>query len=241
VMDGGLTRRHRPSAWSVFGTGRAILAGDMLLTEAVRQLGRLPDAAAAVEVLTGALYELCAGQSQDLAFEQRGDVDLAECLAMAEAKTGALLGAACELGALAAGADRETARCLREFGRQLGLAFQLVDDVLGIWGDPEVTGKPVGSDLASRKKSFPVVAALTSGTRAGRRLARWYGRPGEMDGSGIERVARLVGEAGGGDWATGEAQRRLDTALQALRRTVPDLGALVELEVLAAVMTRREY
>ena len=256
VMDGGLTRRHRPAAWSVFGTGQAILVGDMLLTEAVRQLSRLPDAAAAIDVLTGALGELCAGQSQDLAFEGRSDVALAECLAMAEAKTGALLGAACELGALAAGADRETARCLREFGRQLGLAFQLVDDVLGIWGDPAVTGKPVGSDLVSRKKSLPVVAALTSGTSAGRHLARWYGRLGEggeaseadeagetdeAGALGIERVARLVDEAGGGRWAAAEAGRRMDAALRALRRTLPDPAAVFELEVLAAMTTRREY
>ena len=122
VMDGDLTRRHRPTAWTVFGVGQAILVGDALLASAVRQLSGIP---VAIDVLTRALLDLCRGQSADLAFEQRGDVTLAECVTMAEDKTGALLGAACELGALAGGADPSAARRYGGFGRQLGVAFQL--------------------------------------------------------------------------------------------------------------------
>jgi len=115
VMDGDLTRRHRAAAWAVFGVGRAILAGDALLALAMDVLTGDPgpddDAgtrglphvrAGSARVLSGALLELCRGQSADLAFENRGDVTLTECLAMAERKTGALLGAACQLGALRA-------------------------------------------------------------------------------------------------------------------------------------------
>ncbi len=138
VMDGDLTRRHRPTAWAVFGVPQTILAGDALLTAAIRQLaGTGQDPATAgvmLRVLSAAVGELCAGQARDLAFEARGDVTVAECTAMTGAKTGALLGAARELGALAAGADTQRARCYRVFGRRLGLAFQLADDLLGSGG-----------------------------------------------------------------------------------------------------------
>ena len=93
---------------------------------------------------------------------------LAECLEMAGDKTAALMACACSIGAIHVGAPAGLAMGLAGFGSHAGLAFQLTDDLLGIWGAPEVTGKPVGADLRARKKSLPVVAALTSGTGAGR-------------------------------------------------------------------------
>jgi geranylgeranyl diphosphate synthase, type I len=232
-----LTRRHRPAAWTVFGVGRAILVGDALLALAIRQL----DAGEQVDVLRTALLELCRGQSADLAFAARTDVGLAECLAMAEHKTGALLGASCELGALAGGAGPAVAGCYRRFGRHLGVAFQLVDDLLGIWGDPRVTGKPAGSDLASRKRSLPVVAALASDTEVGDRLAEMYGRQEDLDEQAISRAAQLIEAAGGRDWASGEADRQMRSALTALEQARPVPGAMKDLQTLADLITRRDY
>lgn len=166
------------TAWSLFGTTQAILAGDALLAVAVDTLAHRfpPGGPQAVRELSGALLALVAGQGADLIFETRADVGLDECLETAAGKTPSLLAAACALGALAARAEAERVDALRQFGRRLGLAFQLVDDLLGIWGDTAVTGKPVGSDLRSRKKSLPVVAALAGGTPAGDRLAALYHR-----------------------------------------------------------------
>lgn len=110
VMDGDRLRRGRPATWVVFGVSQAVLVGDVLLTSAMDVLG----AGDHVRVLTAACLELCQGQSADLAFESRDEVGLAECLLMAERKTGALPGAACELGALAAGAAQQTAGLYRE-------------------------------------------------------------------------------------------------------------------------------
>lgn len=236
VMDGDLIRRHRPSVWAVFGTGPAILVGDVLLTAAMQQAG----IADGVRVLAGAVQDLCAGQWADLAFEDRGDVTLAECIQMAEGKTGALLGAACQLGALAAGADPAVAGLYRRFGRQLGVAFQLADDLLGIWGDPKVTGKPAGSDLVSRKKSLPVVAALASHTQAGDHLAWLYGRDEAWDPVAITHVAELIEAAGGRAWAQAEADRRTASALSALAQADPDPDAAADLGVLAALITHRD-
>nr|CEL13473.1 Octaprenyl diphosphate synthase / Dimethylallyltransferase / (2E,6E)-farnesyl diphosphate synthase / Geranylgeranyl pyrophosphate synthetase [Kibdelosporangium sp. MJ126-NF4]CTQ99160.1 Octaprenyl diphosphate synthase (EC 2.5.1.90) / Dimethylallyltransferase (EC 2.5.1.1) / (2E,6E)-farnesyl diphosphate synthase (EC 2.5.1.10) / Geranylgeranyl pyrophosphate synthetase (EC 2.5.1.29) [Kibdelosporangium sp. MJ126-NF4] len=237
VMDGDLTRRHRPAVWAVFGTGQAILVGDVLLTLALDTVGERRLA----KVLTAALVDLCVGQSTDLAFEERRDVTLPECLAMAEAKTGALLGAACELGALAGGADSGTAACYRRFGRQVGVAFQLIDDLLGIWGDPMVTGKPAGADLVARKKSLPVVYALTSGTSASEHLAWLYGRDWDLDTEAIAYTADLVDAAGGRTWAQDEARRRIDAAMASLRQAAPDPRAAADLVALADLITRRDH
>ncbi|GAA3834191.1 family 2 encapsulin nanocompartment cargo protein polyprenyl transferase [Sphaerisporangium flaviroseum] len=181
VMDGDATRRHRPTAWSVFGVSGAILAGDALLTlafEVLRADGG-PVAGEATRVLGAAVLDLVEGQSADTSFETRDEVSVPECVSMAEGKTGALLAAACALGGLSGGGGPEVIESLRAFGSRLGLAFQMVDDLLGIWGDPSVTGKPVFSDLRNRKKSLPVVAALTSGTASGAELSTFYhhGRP----------------------------------------------------------------
>ncbi len=176
VIDRDPTRRHRLTAWRVFGTTEAILAGDAMHSLALRTLAEdtHPASPAAVRRLANCVVELCEGQQNDCAFEQRSDVSLAECLAMADAKTGALLGCACAVGALYAGGDERAANAMEAFGREIGLAFQLIDDLIGIWGDPAVTGKPVGADLAARKKSLPVVFALESGTAAGALLAELY-------------------------------------------------------------------
>lgn len=138
VMDRDTTRRHRPTAWAVFGDADAVLAGDSLQALAHQLLAEDPHPAssAAAARLASCVVELCAGQHTDTAMERRGpdDVTLDEVLAMAEAKTGALLGCACALGALYAGAGEEDVDALDAFGREAGLAFQLIDDVIGIWG-----------------------------------------------------------------------------------------------------------
>src|SRR6201998_4370105 len=106
---------------------------------------------------------MIAGQADDIAFEKRRNVTVEQCTAMSAAKTGALLGCAASIGAILAGAPTATIGALRDYGRHLGLAFQAVDDLLGIWGDTARTGMPAVSDLRQRKKSMPVVAALAAG------------------------------------------------------------------------------
>ncbi|MFK4068637.1 family 2 encapsulin nanocompartment cargo protein polyprenyl transferase [Streptomyces sp. NPDC029674] len=248
VMDRDTTRRHRPTAWTVFGAADAILAGDAMQALAQRLLAEDPHPGASVAAarLAACVMELCAGQHTDCALEHRGpdEVTLDECLAMAEAKTGALLGCACALGAVYAGVGREEIDALDGFGREAGLAFQLIDDVIGIWGDPEHTGKPAGADLAVRKKSLPVVAALASGTPAAAELAELYGRPPGGTEGGAEnaaRAARAVESAGGRDWAQTHAADRMSRAMGQLARAVPDPEAAGGLLALAEFVTRRTH
>ncbi|WSC82518.1 family 2 encapsulin nanocompartment cargo protein polyprenyl transferase [Streptomyces virginiae] len=239
IIDKDVRRRGRPTAWTVFGTPDAIITGDAMMALALRLLAEDPHpaAAAASARLAACIIELCAGQQADCAFEQRQEVSLEECLAMATAKTGALLGCACALGALYAGAGPDEVDAMDAFGREAGLAFQLIDDLIGIWGDPGHTGKPAGADLIARKKSLPVVAALTSGTAAGKELAELYAGP--MTGDDVRRAADAVDRAGGRDWAQAQAADRMGRAVQQLSRAVPDLGAAGGLLALAEFVTRR--
>ncbi|MHC3472337.1 family 2 encapsulin nanocompartment cargo protein polyprenyl transferase [Streptomyces sp. 7R007] len=242
VMDRDTTRRHRPTAWTVFGDADAILAGDALQALALGLLAEDPHpaSAAAAARLAACVVELCAGQHADTALERRdpGEVTLDEVLTMAEAKTGALLGCACALGALYAGAERADVEALDAFGREAGLAFQLIDDVIGIWGDPHRTGKPAGADLAARKKSLPVVAALTSGTPAAAELAGLYRAP-HTEKEDLERTALAVERAGGRDWAQAQAADRMARAMQELSRAVPAPEAAGGLLALSEFVTRR--
>ncbi|MFH9587336.1 family 2 encapsulin nanocompartment cargo protein polyprenyl transferase [Streptomyces luteogriseus] len=241
VMDRDATRRHRPTAWTVFGDADAILAGDTLQALALRLLAQDPHPAspAAAARLADCVIELCAGQHADTALERcaPAEVTLDGVLAMAEAKTGALLGSACAIGGLYAGASDGEVEALDAFGREAGLAFQLIDDVIGIWGDPSRTGKPVGADLAARKKSLPVVAAFASGTPAAAELAGLYARP--SDEGDLDHIALTVERAGGRDWAQGEAADRMARAMQQLARAVPDPEAAGGLLALAEFVTRR--
>ncbi|MEW2137751.1 family 2 encapsulin nanocompartment cargo protein polyprenyl transferase [Streptomyces sp. NPDC005409] len=239
VIDKDVRRRGRATAWTVFGTADAIIAGDAMMALALRLLAEDPHpaAAAASSRLAACVIELCAGQQADCAFEQRASVSLDECLAMAMAKTGALLGCSCALGALYAGAGPDEVDAMDAFGREAGLAFQLIDDLIGIWGDPGHTGKPAGADLIARKKSLPVVAALTSGTVAGEELAALYAGP--MTGDDVRKAADAVDRAGGRDWAQAHAADRMGRAVQQLSRAVSDLGAAGGLLALAEFVTRR--
>ncbi|GAA4854548.1 family 2 encapsulin nanocompartment cargo protein polyprenyl transferase [Kitasatospora terrestris] len=243
VIDRDQTRRHRPTAWRVFGTTGAILVGDAMHSLALRVLAEDPHPAApaAVRRIADCVVELCAGQQADCAFEQRADVSLAECLAMAEAKTGALLGCASALGGLYAGASTAAADALDAFGREIGLAFQLIDDLIGIWGDPAVTGKPVGADLAARKKSLPVVFALRSGTPAGAELAELYAHERPLSAEELQRAAAAVEAAGGREWAQGESCDRMAAAIAHLAEAVPAPAAADELLALAELVTRRSH
>lgn len=242
VLDGDVTRRHRRTAWSVFGPGPAILAGNALLTLAFDVLAASGHSATeeGIRTLNTAVLKLADGQSVDLSFEQRTDVELAECVRMAERKTGALLGCACDLGAGFGGGCPNQIQHLRGFGEQLGLAFQHVDDLLGIWGDPAITGKPVYSDLSVRKKTLPVVAALTSNTPAAVELAELYHRERSLTGADLIRAAELVDAAGGRQWSQNEADILLAHSLRDLHLAEPIPHAASELGALARMATRHD-
>jgi geranylgeranyl diphosphate synthase type I len=243
IMDGDTERRHRPTAWTVHGVGAAILAGDALLALAQDILleDGAPQGLWAARCLSAAVLRLIAGQGADLAFEQRSDVTLAECLAMAGDKTAALMDCACSIGAIHVGAPAGLAMGLAGFGAHAGLAFQLTDDLLGIWGAPEVTGKPVRSDLRARKKSLPVVAALTGETASGQDLGALLAKPDPLSEDELERAARLVEEGGGKSWTENEAAAQLAAAERCLAETEMPDDVRAEFAGIAEFITARQW
>ena len=240
VMDADTTRRHRPTVWTVFGIPAAILAGDALLALAFDVIAATghPVSQVALRGLSGAVQELVVGQVSDVEFERRTDVTLAECVRMAEGKTAALIGQSCALGAQFGNATPARAANLYRFGDRMGLAFQLADDLLGIWGDPSVTGKPVFSDLCSRKKSLPVVAAINAGTREAAELAELYHSPAALD---LAHTADLIDSCGGRAWCQTTADELLAEALRHLAAVRPAAPAEDELTGLARLATRRDH
>ncbi|MFF7592918.1 polyprenyl synthetase family protein [Kitasatospora purpeofusca] len=248
VLDGDTVRRHREAAWRVFGPSAAARSADgLLLTVLDVLVGRQEDGEEdgvgreASAALLATLVDLAVGESLDLAFERRDRVDPDECLEMVAAKTASLFSCACRLGALYGGAGPGEVAGWAAFGQDLGMAFQLVDDLLGIWGDPAVTGKPVFNDLRRRKLSVPVVAALESGTADGDRLAEEYRRAaagGPVDPAGL---ALLVERAGGRRWTEARAAGHAAAARDRLGELTGDPAAVAELAALAALITDREY
>ena len=157
IQDRDDVRRGRPTVWSLHGIAEAINAGDLMLTIAMA-VG-IESGAPIAGALARAVDRMVEGQSLDLQFESRV-VATDQYLEMVDRKTGALLSCALELGGLCAHAGPAVVALLIGLGRSIGRAFQIQDDLLGVWGDGDVVGKPQGSDIRRRKKSFPIAMAF---------------------------------------------------------------------------------
>jgi geranylgeranyl diphosphate synthase type I len=210
IQDNSPLRHGRATVWARWGAAQAINAGDAMFTLAFLAPHRLtelgvpaPVTLAAVEELTRTCLALTQGQYLDMAFEQRQRVSVAEYLAMIEKKTAVLIAASAHLGASLAGAEPHRAAAFHRFGLNLGLAFQLQDDLLGIWGDPAVTGKSAASDLEKRKKSLPVVYGLEHSEE----FAQAYAQP-HAPGAPVAALAELLDRLG----ARAEGERRAQAA-----------------------------
>jgi geranylgeranyl diphosphate synthase type I len=191
--------------------------------------------------MLAATQRLISGQSEDLHFEGAAAISVADVLNMEAGKTAALLSCSASIGALAAGAPARTVSALAGFGHELGMAFQLVDDILGITGDPAVTGKSASSDVRAGKRSAPVVAALDAGTDASRRLADLLAGGAPNTDEDVVLATKLVEEAGGIDWAAREADARLGRALEQLESLPGPDHVVADLVALARYVVDRDH
>ena len=239
IIDGDPVRRHRPAAWVEYGVPAALLAGDALLVLALRVVADTGVDQAA-RLVVEVLNDLMRGQSDDVAFTRREDLTVEDYWPMAEGKTGALVGGACMLGAVLAAGDPGQVEALGGFGRDVGVAFQCVDDVLGIWGDPVRTGKPVGTDLVARRNTLPVLAAVAAGGPAARRVSELYADPAPLDAGQLAELAELIELAGGRAVAEAAAAERVELALRRLGVEGLDVAGRTELAALATDMIDRD-
>jgi len=162
IMDNAPLRRGKDTVYAKWNSNIAILSGDAMYTEAFRQVALSPPHILphVLDIFTRTALEVCEGQQMDMDFETRGKVSIPEYIRMIELKTAVLLAGALEIGALCGGAYATEAHKLYEFGKHVGIAFQLQDDILDVYGDPEKFGKQVGGDIVSNKKTFLLISAL---------------------------------------------------------------------------------
>lgn len=243
IQDNSPLRRSRPTVWARWGVAQAINAGDVLFTLAFLAMQDLAKSLPAEKVLLASriLQQTCLrlteGQYLDMSYETKKELPLDAYWPMIGGKTSALLAGCAELGALVGGAEEPQRNSFREYGYSLGLAFQVLDDWLGIWGDVAQIGKSVDSDLVSGKKSYPVVYALT---KTGPFAQRWARGPILAN-----EVAEVVGmlEAEGAETHTLETASRLtNQAMQALCQAVGERGndASLALEALTRALLERK-
>src|SRR5919107_1742400 len=199
IQDESPTRRHRPTVWSLWGIGQAINAGDALFAMAHLPLYRLASSGVSAQLrlrlleafdrMTIAIVE---GQTQDLVFEARPDVSPGEYLEMIAGKTAAIVRFAAWAGALLGGADEASASLWADFGLALGLVFRVRDDLLGIWGAQEATGKAPADDVRRRKQSLPILILRERLEEVEREELKLLFSAPNVDSVGVARVLALL-------------------------------------------------
>ncbi len=241
IEDNSPVRRGRPTLWKLWGVPQAINAGDAMFSLAHLALLKLSRYTSANTTLKAShlLLETCLnltrGQYLDISYELRGDLTLQAYWPMVGGKTAALLATCNELGALVAEAEETVCNAYREFGLALGLAFQVLDDLLGIWGDAALTGKSAESDLLSGKKSLPVLYGLS---QAGEFAARWA--QGRITADEVPGLAAQLEREGAHAYTRECANDLTEQALEALERARPQGDAGEALQILTNNLLKRQ-
>lgn len=176
VMDNALVRRNKPTVHMKWNVNAAILSGDAMMIKATQFIAMSPNEVLkpVLDVFNQIALEVCEGQQLDMEFEERGDVSVEEYLNMIRLKTAVLLAGSLKIGAIIGGASSEQADLLYEFGENIGVAFQLQDDFLDVYGDEESFGKSIGGDIINNKKTFLLINALREATGSRKaELQKW--------------------------------------------------------------------
>ncbi len=242
IEDRDELRRGRPTLWTLWDEAQAINAGDALFSIAYRAILKLNAAAVPTErilqatrTFTEGILHITEGQCRDINFEAQSCISETDYLTMIAGKTATLIGMACELGGLLAGADAERVAALREFGAALGMAFQMQDDVLGLWGDPAHTGKPVCADLRRRKKTLPILHGMAHSAE----LSAMLQSDAALTEADVAAALRLLEAAGSQAHTQAQAEHYHQQALEALARSHGDGEAHKALHVLAQQLLGR--
>jgi geranylgeranyl diphosphate synthase type I len=247
IEDASYERHHRPTVWKLWGQSQAINAGDAMFTLAYLALLKLKERgiadekiASSAKMLSLACLELCEGQYLDVEYENRPDITIEDYLGMAAKKTAALFAASTSLGAYLGSEDRKLVDSFHLFGKELGTAFQICDDILGIWGVEESTGKSAG-DIAQRKKTLPVVYGLQNNDCVARkRLEKLYSQK-SIEGEDITEVMKILDRLGARDYAEDLAEQYYCEALAQLEATRLDTSRQAPLKETACFLLKRDF
>ncbi len=248
VQDGDLERRHRPTVWKIWGKPQAINAGTAMRILANQALYRLVQQGETLEKHLQAqhLLDLCTlrlieGQYLDISFEKRLDIGLSDYLEMVAGKTAALIACSLELGALVGSDDQSVVRSFKAFGMNIGYAFQIRDDMLGIWGAPEKTGKSNGNDILRKKKSFPILYAFEKSDGAAyTELVKIY-QQDTVIARDRDRVLEILDKIQANEYAQCEADKYCNRAMLELAKLNISSSLMETFRETAEFLTNRDY
>ena len=248
IQDDDRERRHRPTVWSIWGKQQAlnaITAMHVLSSVALARLGKngtpIQKQQRAQSLLNNTVLEMVKGQYSDIHFETLLDVGVHKYLDMIDGKTAALISCSLEIGALLGTEDKSSIEAMAKFGRYLGFAFQIKDDLLGIWGVVAETGKPNASDILKKKKTLPVVFAFEAAEGIGKeQLVEIYAKD-IIDYVEIDTVLRILGEIGAKDFTQKMVQKYIDRAVEQLAKITLPTRSKTELQDVTSFLVDREY
>ena len=241
IEDQSDLRRGRQTVWKIWGIPQAINTGDAMFSLAhlamlyLQETTSVNISLSASRVLQNACLELTKGQFLDISYEEKEEISIDEYWLMIGGKTAALLSACTELGALISGAEQDQLERYRSFGYHLGLAFQVLDDLLGIWGDTNKIGKSNTSDLVTKKKTLPILYGLQNNRGFAK---RW--KQGEITPDEVADIAKQLEAEGARSYTQEVANRLTQNALEAYHNAIPTGEAGKTLEELANTLLRRD-
>ncbi len=243
IMDKAPLRRGKPTVHAKWNESAAILSGDVMFVEAYKLMIKVDDSILreVLAIFSDTASGVCQGQQADMNFEKRDDVSLPEYLEMIRQKTAVLLAGSVQIGALIGGAVPDQANLLYEFGQNLGLAFQLQDDILDVYGNPEKFGKQVGGDILSNKKTFMLIKAkqLATGNTESE-LDKWLNRSDDPFAK-IETITSIYNLLEVRKLAEIEMEEYVNKALRALDLIAVDRSKKELLRGFAEQLLIREY
>ncbi len=247
IEDASDERHHRPTVWKLWGQAQAINAGDAMFALAYVALLKLKERGIIDEKIAGstgmlnlACLELCDGQYLDVEYENRLDITIEDYLDMAAKKTAALFAVSTALGAYLSSADSKLVDFFHMFGKELGIAYQICDDVLGIWGTREEIGKSI-SDISQRKKTLPVIYGLqNSEGNERKRLKRFYAQK-SIEGEDNTGVKEILDHLGARNYAENLSQQYYHKALAHLEATGLDSSRLAPLKKTTNSLLERNF
>ena len=242
VMDKAEVRRGRPTVHIQWNENTAILSGDQMMIEAYKLLAEVPEdkLPKVLRLFNKMATEICEGQQYDVDFESQDDVSIEAYLHMIRLKTSVLLATALQIGAYMAGADEQQQDALYQFGINVGLAFQIQDDILDVWGDPKTFGKAVGGDISCNKKTYVYLTAQQlADDELTEELHQWYGSVLDDNTDKIAAVKGLFDQLNVRAACEAVVQDYTQKALQILD-TLPQNTATEQLRQLANKLNTRK-
>ena len=248
IQDDDWERRHNPTVWCIWGKPQAINAGSAMRTLASMALSRLKEYGVSLQkqlcvqqLIDESSLRLIEGQYLDISYESRLDIGVNDYMEMIEKKTATLIASSLEIGALLGTDDESVIIGLRDIGRNLGLAFQVRDDILGIWGDEVKTGKPLGGDIRRRKKTLPIVYALENGNDGLRReLVNVY-QNGAFNDDGVAVVLSILDAVGAQRQTQRVVEKYCNEALAGIKKLELVPSRKQDLEELIYFLVKRNY